>query len=105
MADHNIIHVFSEKIYMPHIYEVYQRFSEDIQGKSIIRLLGGDRQDIEKRTQNRWNTIVDQKGSLSVIAEMIRDMLRRNIPVVLYVNNHFEGSAPLTIRRLESFLE
>jgi hypothetical protein len=41
------IHVFSEKLYMPHIYHVYNDCKDYIGGVSVIRLLGGNRKQIE----------------------------------------------------------
>ena len=55
-----IIHVFSEKLYMPHIYDVYEMVGDFISGTSVIRLLGGDRKEIEEKTQEQWNRIVDE---------------------------------------------
>lgn len=35
---------------------------------------------------------------------MVKDMVRRKVKVTINVNNHFEGSAPLTIDRLRGLL-
>ncbi len=61
LKERNIIHVFSEKLYLPHIYEVYEQFADYISGTTVIRLLGGDRGEIEKLSGNQWNKIVDGK--------------------------------------------
>ena len=104
LRENNIIHVFSEKLYMPHIYEVYDRYHDNIIGKSVIRLLGGDRKQIEQKTNHVWNNIVEPKDDLHLIAEILRDMLKRGVDVTVNVNNHYEGSAPLTIDRLTGLL-
>lgn len=104
LRDKNISHVFSEKLYMPHIYDVYQRFGELLGSRVVIRLLGGERAAIEEATGNRWDRIVDPKSDLVSIAAMIGDLLSRGTDVFLYVNNHYEGSAPLTIEKLLKLL-
>lgn len=98
-------HVFSEKIYMPPVVETYQRFRESIDGRSIVRLLGGDRKKIEETAGNRWDRIVEPKDdALQHLAEMASDLINRRIKTVFYVNNHFEGSAPLTIKKLQKLM-
>lgn len=104
LQERHITHVFSEKLYMPHIYEVNQRFGDLLGNRVVIRLLGGDRAAIEEATGNRWDRIVDPKKDLVSVAAMIDDLLNRGTDVFLYVNNHYEGSAPLTIEKLLELL-
>lgn len=100
VADNKLIHVFSEKIYMPHIYEVYPEIEEHLRSeKSVVRLLGGDRKEIEKKTNGQWNEIVEAKDDLDKITGMIKK-LSGKMEVTVNVNNHYEGSAPKTIERL-----
>jgi len=91
-----LIHVFSEKIHMPHIYEVYQDFGGYISGTSILRLLGGDRKEIEDITKGKWNAKVAPKTDKDRIVGMSKDLLNKGAKLVININNHFEGSAPLT---------
>ena len=100
-----LIHVFSEKIYMPRIYEVYPNIKDKIlpAGRTVIRLLGGDRKEIEKKTGQQWDEIVEPKDDLTLIADMIQE-ISRNLHVTVNVNNHYEGSAPKTIDRLTLLL-
>jgi uncharacterized protein YecE (DUF72 family) len=91
-----LIHVFSEKIFMPHIYEVYENFGDYISGTSVMRLLGGDRKEIEEITKGKWNAIVDPKPDKDRIVGMSKDLLNKGAKLVININNHFEGSAPLT---------
>jgi uncharacterized protein YecE (DUF72 family) len=96
LASKGIAHVFSEKIYMPHVYEVYGKYSSYINGTTVIRLLGGDRKEMEARTGGRWDRIVDEKPDKPRVAEMSKDIIYRGGRVVININNHYEGSAPLT---------
>jgi uncharacterized protein YecE (DUF72 family) len=106
ISRNGLVHVFSEKIYMPHIYDVYREYGEKIHSsnrRSVIRLLGGDRKEMEKKTKERWDAIVEPKEDLEQIAGMIRD-LSGTLEVTVNVNNHYEGSAPKTIDRLSLLL-
>jgi len=105
LKERNIGHVFSEKLYMPHIYDVYERFGDLLTQQSTIRLLGGDRKAIEEKTAGRWDTIVEEKKDLNLIAAMIKDLTRSGKTVHVYVNNHYEGSAPLTINKIMQITE
>jgi len=50
--------------------------------------------------QGYWNAIVDPKdGELHNLKNMINSLLTKEVMVTLNVNNHFEGSAPMTIDR------
>lgn len=99
-----IIHVFSEKLYMPHVYEVYEKFGQYIEGTSVIRLLGGDRAEIEKATGQQWNRIVDEKPDKQQIAAMSLDIQHKGGKVIININNHYEGSAPITATFFEKAL-
>lgn len=94
-------HVFSEGYYMPHIPKVYNKYRNYIWDYTVMRLLGPDRKEIEKRTGNRWHEIVTARDEeLDTIAQMIESLILSGVEVIVNVNNHFEGSAPKTARRL-----
>jgi hypothetical protein len=70
-----------------------------------MRLHGGGREEIELETKGVWNAIVEPKDKeLAGIADMIRDLENRKINAFINVNNHYEGSSPLTISRLEALI-
>ncbi len=99
-------HVFLHGYWMPSIFQVYGHFKEYIKNHAVIRLHGPDRKEIEQQTKNQWNSIVDPKdGELHNLKNMINDLIVRQVKVTLNVNNHYEGSAPITIDRfLKLFL-
>jgi len=71
-----------------------------------VRLHGYERDEIEKKTNKIYNQIVEPKDEeLPGIIEMIQDMRSRGVEVYLNVNNHYEGSAPLTIEKIRGLLE
>lgn len=99
--------VLLEGYWMPSITDVYERWHSLIHRQEIIviRLLGPDRQEIEKETGKRWDRIVAPKDEeLAAIVEMVENLLARGPDVYLNVNNHYEGSAPLTIERIRRLL-
>ena len=100
LHENKVQHVFSEKLYMPPVYDVYAMFQDFINESAIIRLLGGDRKEIESLTGNNWDQIVLPKGGLKQIIGMINYMNKNGLKVTVNVNNHYEGSAPKTIEKL-----
>lgn len=93
-------HVFLQGYWMPPIYEIYWRFKNHIKRHTVIRLIGPDRKGIEQKVKSKWNTIVEPKdGELHKLRLMVNDLLKKEIKVTLNVNNHYEGSAPMTIDR------
>jgi uncharacterized protein YecE (DUF72 family) len=105
LCDHGVGHVFLQGYYMPPVTTVYERFRDSIRGTAVIRLHGTERDGMEKLTGDRWNRIVAPRDNeLPAVADMVRDLLQRNVDVYLNVNNHYEGSAPLTIEKLIGLL-
>jgi uncharacterized protein YecE (DUF72 family) len=98
-------HVFLQGYYMPSIFEIYEKFKDRLVSPVVIRLHGGDRKDIEERTNNNWNEIVDNKDDeLLSLKKMVRDLQDRNHDIFINVNNHYEGSAPRTIKKIKALL-
>lgn len=103
---HGIIPVFLEGYFMPPINEVYNKYKELIKGTVIIRLHGPDRSGIEKISGGNWNQIyINRDAELKKIIEMLSSLLSRDVNIYINVNNHFEGSAPLTIEKIEELLQ
>ena len=66
-----------------------------------IRLLG-DRYAIEDLTKTWHKTVVDRSRELIEWSEVVEQLLARDMKVYTYVNNHFAGHSPETLRQ---FLE
>jgi uncharacterized protein YecE (DUF72 family) len=98
-------YVLLDGYYMPRIREVAARLDLRTGPFSIIRLQGPDRAEIEERTAGTWNEIVEPKDDgLQATADIIGHNLDSGLDTYVNVNNHYEGSAPLTIRRLLDLL-
>ena len=105
LKDLHINPVLLEGYYMPPIAEVAERFDTSSGDVSVIRLMGPDRQKIEKLTGNQWDRIVAGKDeSLNSIAQIVKRQIERCRQVIVNVNNHYEGCAVLTIDRLIGML-
>ncbi|SHH63510.1 DUF72 domain-containing protein [Desulfofustis glycolicus] len=105
LGEHDLYHVFLHGYYMPPIFDIYEHFREKITELTVIRLHGPDRQGIEKQTGEDWSRVVAPKeADISRLASMLSGLHSRQVETFLYVNNHFEGSAPRTITRIEKAL-
>jgi uncharacterized protein YecE (DUF72 family) len=103
----NLFPCFLQGYYMPDLRKILpgreQWFAEE--DLAIIRLHGPDRQGMEKITGKQWDRIVSPKDEeIGDILETIARLLRRRVDVYLNVNNHYEGSAPLTIGKIREKL-
>jgi uncharacterized protein YecE (DUF72 family) len=99
--------VLLQGYYMPSVIDLSGAWRPWLERASVVvlRLHGPDRRAIEKETGKKWNRIVAPKDDeLSGIAGMVGGLLHAGVDVYVNVNNHYEGSAPLTIDRLQERL-
>lgn len=105
LKGNNISHVFLHGYYMPSAFEVYEKFKSKLKSPVIFRLHGPDRTGIEEMTNEIWNSIaIPRDKELDALARIIAELLSKEIDVYVNVNNHYEGSAPLTIERIKERL-
>jgi uncharacterized protein YecE (DUF72 family) len=101
LAEKRLSHVFLQGYYMPSVFETWRKYGGLVRDSAVVRLHGPDREGIEKQTGESWDRIVAPKDEdLARLIDMVTDMRDRSMTVYLNINNHFEGSAPLTIERL-----
>ncbi len=99
--------VLLEGYWMPAVADVYEDWRSLLcpHREIVVRLLGRDRKGMEKQTGKQWNRIVaPEDEELAAIVEMVEDLVAAGVDVYLNVNNHYEGSAPLTIERIHGML-
>jgi uncharacterized protein YecE (DUF72 family) len=107
LRENGLYPCFLQGYYMPNLRNILPgRESWFVEGDLVVvRLHGPDRQGIEKMTGKRWDRIVNPKDDeIGAILEAIGRLLRRRVAVYLNVNNHYEGSAPLTIDKIRDSL-
>jgi uncharacterized protein YecE (DUF72 family) len=96
--------VLAEKQFLPPVTELIDTYGLRFNGPVVIRLLGNDRKEIEAKTGQVWNTVVDPKP-LAAIGRGVVRLAGAGLRVIINVNNHFEGSAPKTIERLKCAID
>lgn len=105
LKDMSISPILLEGYYMPAISKVTEELDISSDKPLIIRLMGPDRQKIEKLTDKKWDRIVAPKDeSLNSVAYIVKENIGRGRQVIMNVNNHYEGCAVLTIDRLMDML-
>ena len=96
--------VLVDQAWMPHGDEVERKMDPVTAGLAYVRLLG-DRQEIEKLTTTWENEVIDRTDRLTRWAGFLVRMLEREVPTVVYVNNHYAGHAPATVEKLRRLFE
>jgi uncharacterized protein YecE (DUF72 family) len=71
---------------------------------AYIRLLG-DRKGIEAQTKVWDKVVVDRNADLKKWAGEIDSIQKLKIPIYTYVNNHYAGCAPETVRAFQKMLK
>lgn len=105
LTSSNLSHVFCQGYYMPPVFNLYEKYRDFIEKFAVIRLMGRDRKAIEEKSQGNWNQLWEPKEEeLDRLAVMMRDLMIKKVRLFVNVNNHYEGSAPLTIERIVSRL-
>lgn len=101
LNEYDLRHVFLQGYYMPDSTGIYWRNRDLVRGLTVIRLHGYGRDEMEKKTGKKWGKIAAPKEEeLDRVVKVIEDLLVRGVDTYVNVNNHYEGSAPLTIERL-----
>lgn len=106
MRDSKMGICFLQGFDMPDIFVLHKRYKDYIKDYCVIHLYGEDRKGIETKSGGEWNKIISPKDEeLKHLTEMITELQERNVDVYLYVHNYYEGSAPLTIVKIEKMLK
>lgn len=100
LREHNIALVLIDQAWMPRPAQWFEKFDPITADFAYIRLLG-DRQGIEKQTKVWDKVIVDRTQELHEWIGFTVQIIRRGIPVFIYVNNHYAGHAPATVRQFQ----
>jgi uncharacterized protein YecE (DUF72 family) len=99
LARHRALLVLVDQAWMPHGDEVERRFDPVTGPLAYVRLLG-DRQAIERVTTTWEKEVLDLGERIDRWAALLVRLMDRNVKSLVYVNNHYAGHAPTTVRRL-----
>jgi uncharacterized protein YecE (DUF72 family) len=107
LSRHGAHHVWLQGYYMPSIFDLLRSHPpEGPGGVTVIRLHGPDRAGIEERGGGRWDRRIEPRDAeLRALAACVPLLLSRGVDIYINVNNHYEGSAPLTIEALRAALQ
>jgi len=98
-------HVFLEGYYMPSTLLTYEKFQKYVKGICVFRLHGPDRKEIETISNEQWDKIyINRDDNIKKLTELFSEIRKRDMDLYVNVNNHFEGSAPLTIKKIKELL-
>lgn len=103
LRSHRAAWVLSDQAWMPSPLYIGQKFDAVTGPFGYVRLLG-DRNEVDRLTQTLDHTVIDRQDQIHADAEAIKRMAKR-VPVLAFVNNHFAGYAPETIRQLTEALD
>jgi len=100
LRGHSVSMVLVDQAWMPHADELMDRFDPVTGSVCYIRLLG-DRKEIEAITETWGEEVIDRRERLKRWATVLDRMVQKQVPSLVYVNNHYAGHAPSTVRRLQ----
>jgi uncharacterized protein YecE (DUF72 family) len=98
LRGHQAVWVVADQAWMPSPLSLVQKFGAVTGPFAYVRLLG-DRAEVDKRTESLDHVVIDRADQIGADAQAIR-LLSERVPVLVFVNNHFAGYAPETIREL-----
>jgi uncharacterized protein YecE (DUF72 family) len=97
---HNVGAVLLDGYRMPPPGRVFENHGTRTSSFMVLRLHGPDRAGIERVTLGEWSRIVQpQERGLRAAVDIVRRNTIDFVTTYVNVNNHYEGSAPLTIER------
>ena len=99
LGQHHVALTLIDHNYMHRPKEMARRVDPVTSDFTYVRLLG-DRYGIEKLTHTWDKVIVDRHADLEDWVEVCDPIRRRGVPVYGYINNHYAGHSPATIRTM-----
>jgi uncharacterized protein YecE (DUF72 family) len=103
-AKHRAGVVLVDQAWMPHGDEVMEELDPVTSDALYVRLLG-DREGIEKLTKTWDRVVVDQSARLTRWAKLLAGLAAKGVRSFVYVNNHYAGHAPATVRTLRDLID
>ncbi len=98
---HRVAPVLLQGYWMDDVVGVMEKFGDRMGGALCVRLHGEDREGMEERTGEDWSAVVRAKDEeIERVAGSVDLQIRNGKTVYINVNNHYEGSAPLTIEKI-----
>ncbi|MDX9957395.1 MAG: DUF72 domain-containing protein [Spirochaetia bacterium] len=106
LQGHGAAPVLLQGYWMDDVAVTMDRYAVMLGDTVCIRLHGEDREGMEERTGSDWSCIIRPKDDeLQRISGAVSKLLGAGKKAFVNVNNHYEGSAPLTIQKLRRLLD
>jgi uncharacterized protein YecE (DUF72 family) len=86
-----------DQSWMPRPWELKKSFDLITANFAYVRWLG-DRKGIEEVTTTWDKTVVDRRDDLLHWVEIFRELVKRDLKVYAYANNHYAGNGPKTVK-------
>ena len=102
LRSHKASFVLTDQAWMPTPASLLQNFDVNTGPLAYVRLLG-DRNEVDKLTTKLDRVVIDRIEQIRLDALAIK-ILQKSVPVLVFVNNHFAGYAPQTIKELQAEL-
>lgn len=103
LRSHRAAWVLPDQAWMPAPLSVVEKLDAVTGPFAYVRLLG-DRAEVDNRTSTLNRIVIDRAAQVEADATAIRRLSTR-VPVLAFVNNHFAGYAPETLRQLQALLQ
>ena len=102
LRERKVIFVLTDQAWMPAPLSLVKNLNVVTGPHAYLRLLG-DRNEVERLTEKLDRIVVDRTEQINLDAQAIR-LMQQSVPVLVFVNNHFAGYTPETIRQLMEVL-
>jgi len=103
LRSHNTVLALTDQTWMPSPLNVIQKHDVLTGRFGYVRLLG-DRAEVDALTKTLDHTVIDRGGQIRADVDAVC-WLRERVPVLVFVNNHFAGYSPGTIREFLEVIE
>src|SRR5712664_223360 len=97
LRESNVALALTDTSFVPRPWEMKEKFDLITADFTYVRWLG-DRNGIEKVTKTWDKTVVDRREDLTNWIELFHRFVARNLKVFAYVNNHYAGHGPATVK-------
>jgi uncharacterized protein YecE (DUF72 family) len=104
LREHNVALALIDQAWMPRPAQWFEKLDPITADFAYIRLLG-DRKGIEEKTKVWDKVIIDRTRELKEWVDYTQQIMRRGVPVNIYVNNHYAGHAPATVRLFQDLYQ
>lgn len=97
LRENNVALALIDQSWMPRPWEIPSKFDLVTADFGYVRWLG-DRKGIETVTTTWDQTVVDRRTDLLQWVKVFRDLIKRDLKVYAYANNHYAGNGPGTVK-------